>query len=147
MQMICMYQQFLLLLSKNRKFAYVLFVKVKLVVVGISYRPTVIYTMIRHGYLYNLDMVIHLSINNLFNCTFHFSKLHSQVQGLTPSGCTALGPALAVCCGLVAATPRSEVILCTDGQPNTGVGSLNGGAIDFDSGFYAKVCVTSSVRF
>ena len=51
-------------------------------------------------------------------------------------GCTALGPALAISAGLIAASPLSEVVLCTDGEPNVGVGNL-----DYEHGkdFYKKV--------
>ena len=67
-------------------------------------------------------------------------KTNELVQNLQPQGCTALGPALAVSCGLVAATPHSEVVLCTDGQPNAGIGSLSSGAVTYDAQFYTKVC-------
>ena len=49
---------------------------------------------------------------------------------------TALGPALAICAGIVAGTPLSEVVLCTDGEPNSGIGDLSNG---YTSDFYTKV--------
>ena len=55
------------------------------------------------------------------------SALKSKVQGLSTAGCTALGPALAVSVAMASDRPTSsEIILCTDGVPNTGVGSLSG---------------------
>ena len=49
------------------------------------------------------------------------------MQGLHTAGCTALGPALAVSVALASdRLTSSEIILCTDGVPNTGVGSLSG---------------------
>ena len=56
-----------------------------------------------------------------------FSALKTKVQGLHTAGCTALGPALAVSVAMASDRPTSsEIILCTDGVPNTGVGSLSG---------------------
>ena len=62
------------------------------------------------------------------------------VNSLTELGCTALGPALAICVGLVAGQPSSEIVLCTDGMPNSGIGSLNTGNKDGE-GFYSQVCL------
>lgn len=57
-------------------------------------------------------------------------------------GSTALGPALTVCAGLVANEPTSDIILCTDGMPNTGIGSLdNSGACSAGISFYQQVKV------
>jgi hypothetical protein len=44
---------------------------------------------------------------------------------LAEGGATALGPALSVCVGIASAHRRSEIILCTDGAPNVGIGSLD----------------------
>ncbi|GFO04885.1 type a von Willebrand factor domain-containing protein [Plakobranchus ocellatus] len=38
---------------------------------------------------------------------------------------TALGPALSLCVGFLRKVPNSQVVLCTDGLPNVGIGSLN----------------------
>lgn len=65
-----------------------------------------------------------------------FSEIAKVVKGLTVSGCTALGPALSICAGYVSKTPSSEIVLCTDGEPNVGVGSAGSG--DFKE-FYRKV--------
>ena len=50
--------------------------------------------------------------------------------------CIALEPALAISAGMIAASPMSEVVLCTDGEPNVGVGNL-----DYEQGkdFYKEV--------
>ena len=52
------------------------------------------------------------------------SSIDLKIEQLRTEGCTALGPALAISAGIIADRPMSEVILCTDGEPNTGVGSL-----------------------
>ncbi|XP_071962118.1 circularly permutated Ras protein 1-like [Antedon mediterranea] len=52
------------------------------------------------------------------------SSLKSTVENLKVAGSTALGPALAICVGMVSKIPGSEIVLCTDGIPNIGVGSM-----------------------
>ena len=54
---------------------------------------------------------------------FFFSNLDSKIGGLSTQGSTALGPALAISAGIISGIPQSEVILCTDGEPNVGIGS------------------------
>ncbi|XP_060554043.1 circularly permutated Ras protein 1-like [Ruditapes philippinarum] len=54
-----------------------------------------------------------------------FEHLDRKIGNLRTEGCTALGPALAISAGIVAGSPISEVVLCTDGEPNTGVGNLD----------------------
>jgi Mg-chelatase subunit ChlD len=67
-------------------------------------------------------------------------NLKSIVSGLDTSGCTALGPALTVASSIAAAHGGSgEVILCTDGMPNTGVGQVNHGSLDGGNQFYTKI--------
>ena len=64
--------------------------------------------------------------------------LKATVGALRTTGCTALGPALAVSTSMAAAHGGSaEVILCTDGMPNTGVGAVDGAGKGRD--FYEKV--------
>ena len=71
---------------------------------------------------------------------FHFSALKAKVQGLHIAGCTALGPALAVSVAMASDRPTSsEIILCTDGAPNTGVGFISGRRDT--TGFYNTVSV------
>ncbi|XP_071490582.1 circularly permutated Ras protein 1-like [Diadema antillarum] len=69
-------------------------------------------------------------------------ELRTKVNGLRTAGSTALGPALCVSIGLLAKDPGSEIVLCTDGEPNVGVGSLGGysrqGAND-PSEFYRQI--------
>ncbi|PIK41859.1 putative circularly permutated Ras protein 1-like isoform X2 [Apostichopus japonicus] len=60
--------------------------------------------------------------------------LRGQISNLRLAGSTALGPALAMCVGFLSKTPGSEIVLCTDGEPNQGIGSLPG-----DPGFYDKI--------
>ncbi|XP_071839226.1 circularly permutated Ras protein 1-like [Apostichopus japonicus] len=60
--------------------------------------------------------------------------LHDQVSKLKLSEGTALGPALALSVGLLSKSPGSEIVLCTDGQPIKGIGSL-----PRDSAFYDKI--------
>ena len=40
------------------------------------------------------------------------------------TGMTALGPALTVCVSMVHDCPYSEVVLCTDGMANVGLGAV-----------------------
>eukprot|EP00054_Salpingoeca_dolichothecata_P012110 m.67239 g.67239 ORF g.67239 m.67239 type:complete len:842 (-) comp19789_c0_seq2:154-2679(-) len=55
------------------------------------------------------------------------AALSALVQNeLTANGATALGPAIAVAVGLASTVPRSEIVVCTDGAPNQGIGSVNG---------------------
>merc|ERR1719242_2297920 len=51
-------------------------------------------------------------------------KLSEAIWKLTENGQTALGPALVVSIAMASAKPGSQVILCTDGLANIGVGSL-----------------------
>ncbi len=58
--------------------------------------------------------------------------------GLSTGGTTALGPALALCVGMASNFPSAEIILCTDGVSNVGVGNLGGGQQN-DASFYTTV--------
>ncbi|KAJ8045691.1 Circularly permutated Ras protein 1 [Holothuria leucospilota] len=60
--------------------------------------------------------------------------LKDQVKNLRLAGSTALGPALTLAVGFLSKLPGSEIVLCTDGLPNEGVGSL-----PRDPGFYDKI--------
>merc|ERR1719361_2295577 len=51
-------------------------------------------------------------------------KLSKALWSLKETGQTALGPALAVSIAMASSQPGSQVILCTDGLANVGVGSL-----------------------
>ena len=61
------------------------------------------------------------------------------VDGLLECGSTALGAALTLSVGLASKFSRSEVILCTDGLPNTGIGTLQKHTAAYDPDFYPKV--------
>ena len=65
--------------------------------------------------------------------------MDSKIEGLHTTGSTALGPALAISAGIVADSPMSEVILCTDGEPNVGIGSLSGSRRQGGADFYKRV--------
>ncbi|KAK3751627.1 hypothetical protein RRG08_012688 [Elysia crispata] len=67
-------------------------------------------------------------------------SMDTAVRALSTRGCTALGPALSLCMGYVSKTPSSEVVLCTDGEPNVGIGSRRGIPTDFyrQIGTYAR---------
>lgn len=60
-----------------------------------------------------------------------------KVRGLSTGGTTALGPSLALCVGLASNYPSAEIILCTDGLSNVGIGNLDSGNPDRD--FYTTV--------
>ena len=70
-------------------------------------------------------------------------NLDEAVKGLHMSGGTALGPALSICAGFLSEVPSSEIVLCTDGMPNVGVGSLQGS--QQEAGFYRTVSSYLSV--
>ena len=80
-----------------------------------------------------------------YNVYFHFRTLKKAVEDLEENGRTALGPALSVCCGMVQNSPSSEVILCTDGQPNIALGTLSGGSKDPEH--YVKVRITTRLMY
>ena len=65
--------------------------------------------------------------------------MDSKIEGLHTTGSTALGPALAISAGMIAEAPMSEVILCTDGEPNVGIGTLSGSRRNAGSEFYKTV--------
>ncbi|KAL8583825.1 hypothetical protein ACOMHN_040294 [Nucella lapillus] len=66
-----------------------------------------------------------------------FAALDVAVKGLRTGDCTALGPALAICAGFVSEVPGSEIVLCTDGMPNVGIGSLDNRFAD--TAFYRQI--------
>ena len=66
------------------------------------------------------------------------SELVGKVDNMATKGCTALGPALSVAMGVCMGTSGSEIVLCTDGAPNTGVGGTGN-----KETFYKKVGTTA----
>ena len=53
-----------------------------------------------------------------------FSRVIKTVKDFGITGMTALGPALTVCVSMVQDCPYSEVVLCTDGMANVGLGAV-----------------------
>ena len=70
-------------------------------------------------------------------CDNTCSDLQQKVCNLHTGGTTALGPALALCVGMASNYPSSEIILCTDGVSNVGVGNLDHGSSG--NSFYTTV--------
>ncbi|XP_060080310.1 circularly permutated Ras protein 1-like [Ylistrum balloti] len=54
-----------------------------------------------------------------------YDDITGRIEGMQTKDTTALGPALATAIGMMTGTQGSEVILCTDGAPNCGVGRMN----------------------
>lgn len=78
-----------------------------------------------------------------YNVFLSLSLLKDRVKGLSEGGSTALGPAMAVAVGMLAKQPGSEIVLCTDGLPNIGVGSLERyGNRGNNPEFYNMVCIS-----
>jgi hypothetical protein len=75
-----------------------------------------------------------------------FRNLNTAVSQLSTSGCTPLGPALCICAGFISEVPNSEIVLCTDGAPNEGVGSLSSWnqSEGSDTGFYRTVSICTA---
>ncbi|CAL1548163.1 unnamed protein product [Lymnaea stagnalis] len=72
-----------------------------------------------------LEMGLNLSNDYpLSKITDSHESIDAAVKKLYTTGCTALGPALSICTGFLSKSPGSEIIVCTDGEPNVGVGSL-----------------------
>lgn len=61
------------------------------------------------------------------------ATLASKVETLTTTGCTALGPALATAVGLASDSPGSQILVCTDGAANVGVGGTG-----FNNGYHSN---------
>lgn len=51
--------------------------------------------------------------------------LENKIKSLVSEGATALGPALTFLIGFLDKSPGSQIILCTDGVANVGVGSIS----------------------
>eukprot|EP00048_Salpingoeca_helianthica_P024600 m.33625 g.33625 ORF g.33625 m.33625 type:complete len:806 (+) comp9481_c0_seq2:88-2505(+) len=63
-----------------------------------------------------------------------YNLLCQKVNALTENFATALGPALTVAVGLAARMSGADIIMCTDGQSNVGVGD------EKDKAFYPPLC-------
>ncbi|ELR11576.1 Ras subfamily protein [Acanthamoeba castellanii str. Neff] len=62
-----------------------------------------------------------------------------KVAQLQENGATALGPALLLAVAIASHSRRSEVVVCTDGLSNVGVGSLEGAEKERGAEFYTRV--------
>ena len=67
-----------------------------------------------------------------------YEALKKVISGMAEGGGTALGPGLATSIGISKKFPGAEVVICTDGEPNNGVGSLNSGSSG-DIKFYQDI--------
>ena len=65
-----------------------------------------------------------------------------QLHAVEVSGCTALGPALATAIGMCSNASGSQIIVCTDGVANIGVGKLDSKGKD-TSGFYNNIALAA----
>eukprot|EP00943_MAST-04B_sp_MAST-4B-sp1_P009093 g9093.t1 len=64
-----------------------------------------------------------------------FEHMIKKLYDIKTGGCTALGPALALSLGITSSVPGSQIIVCTDGEANVGVGSISNG----DKQFYTDM--------
>ena len=92
-------------------------------------------------YLQSLLFIVYIIV--LHSYFFFHSDLKEKVKALNTGGTTALGPSLSLCVGMTSNYPSSEIILCTDGLSNVGVGNLESGNPDQE--FYATVSTYSDV--
>jgi len=76
--------------------------------------------------LNNYEELIQIGDNFHLERTIHESKgdLEKKLWELEENGQTALGPALLLAISIAGKKPGSQVILCTDGLANIGVGSI-----------------------
>ena len=71
------------------------------------------------------------------------AALKDQLVHLKPKGQTALVPALMVAIGMASSgTPCSQIVLCTDGLSNIGVGSLEVGSTSQSAGLTEEEAFT-----
>jgi hypothetical protein len=89
--------------------------------------PDTIFSLIKH---YNIFIAFFIS---------HCRGVVKLVEDLRELGSTALGSALTLSVGMACEHTHAEVILCTDGLPNVGLGMLQKSSADYDPGFYTKV--------
>ena len=67
-----------------------------------------------------------------------FDNLKKVIEDIKEGGGTALGPGLSTSVGIAKKFPGAEVIICTDGEPNSGVGTLSSGGTG-DTQFYQEI--------
>lgn len=78
-----------------------------------------------------------ISMDSLSSVTKSQADLGAKILDLQANGSTALGPALVVALAAAQGSRRSEIILCTDGASNEGVGKVEEGR-DFYRGLGTK---------
>lgn len=71
--------------------------------------------------------------------------LLKKLWSLEENGATALGPALLLGITIAGGRPRSQVILCTDGLANTGIGSLEGKEAEYTP-FYTELAEQAKLK-
>jgi len=82
-----------------------------------------------------------LKFDQLLPLSSSVNALKDKLKALQEEGATALGPALLLASAIASQHPLSEVVICTDGLPNVGLGSLDGDEEVVIEGrqFYEKV--------
>eukprot|EP01132_Coremiostelium_polycephalum_P006174 gene6174-7688_t len=65
--------------------------------------------------------------------------LKERIKKFEPFGWTALGPALLIAASITSQKPLSEIVICTDGRPNVGLGSIEDAPLAPAREFYQKV--------
>lgn len=87
----------------------------------------------------NKEKMIALATNqdpNLKPISESHPSLSNRIKALRTEGSTALGPALTFSVGFSSHKPGSQVILCTDGCANVGMGSIDGSGSKIAEKFY-----------
>jgi actin beta/gamma 1 len=68
--------------------------------------------------------------------------LLTQLHAVEVAGCTAMGPALATAVGMCSNHKGSQIVVCTDGCANVGIGSLDSKGKD-PEGFYTSIALAA----
>jgi small GTP-binding protein len=66
-----------------------------------------------------------ISLDSIHPVKQSSSALNAKLTQINEDGATALGPAMLLAACLAGRTPNSEIILCTDGLSNVGLGALD----------------------
>jgi len=93
-------------------------------VIGDGYQPPV---TIAGDKLDDYDQLLQLGKSQSPGVPISKAKkaLSTKLFALEETGPTALGPALLVCIGMASQNPGSEIVVCTDGLSNVGLGQLD----------------------
>lgn len=89
--------------------------------------------------LENKKKMLKLAVNqdgNLKGISESSEKILNRVKQMRTEGATALGPGLVFSIGFSGKKSGSQIILCTDGCANVGMGSMNGYSIKNNDNFY-----------